>query len=114
MLNTMTHQERVLATLEHREPDRVPIDFCSNPCTAIHRKAYEQLRGHLGIGGEPRLMHRWQQIVDVGEEIKRRFEVDFRGVFLGKPDTAADVELGEGRYRDQWGVATEATVESLL
>ncbi len=100
----MTHRERVLAALAHREPDRVPIDFCSNTVTAIHMEGYKNLRQYLGMGGEPELMHRWQQIVDVGEEIKRRFEIDFRGVFLGKGDRRVNIELGEGCYKDKWGV----------
>jgi uroporphyrinogen decarboxylase len=58
-------------------------------------------------------MHRWQQIVDVGDEIKRRFDVDFRGVFLGEPERTADLELGEGRYKDMWGVVRRKPPSSL-
>lgn len=104
MSKTMTHRDRVLAALAHQEPDRIPIDFCSNACTAIHREGYKQLHEHLRMGTEPELLHRWQQIVDVGEEMKRRFDVDFRGVFLGTPDRSTAVEMGKERYKDKWGV----------
>lgn len=51
----MTHRERVLAALAHREPDRVPIDFWSSTCTAIHEDGYYRLRGHLGMGRKPKV-----------------------------------------------------------
>ncbi len=104
MSKNMTHRERVIAALEHREPDRVPVDLCATTNSGIVRQAYDRLHQYLGMGGEPELLHRMMQTVDVGEEIKRRFDIDFRGVYLGKADTGKDVELDEWRYKDEWGV----------
>ncbi|MBW2306878.1 MAG: hypothetical protein JRG73_08080 [Deltaproteobacteria bacterium] len=100
----MTHRERVIAALEHREPDRVPLDLCGTTNSSIVRQGYDGLHQYLGMGGEPELSHRMMQTVDVGEKIKRRFDVDFRGAFLGRADKSKDEELGEGRYKDEWGV----------
>ena len=113
MSEPMSHRERVHASLAHREPDRVPIGFCSSTCTAIHKDGCERLRQHLGMGGEPEFIHRSQQIVDVGEEIKRRFDIDFRGIFLGGGDKGGDIELGEGRHKDKWGVIRTKPPSSL-
>jgi uroporphyrinogen decarboxylase len=49
---TMTPRDRVLAALDHREPDRVPIDLGGNQ-TGIHRTAYEALIEHLGFDERP-------------------------------------------------------------
>ena len=40
---TMTRRERVVAALNHKEPDRVPLSMS----ITIH--AYENLKQHLGI-----------------------------------------------------------------
>lgn len=104
MGKAFSHRERVRAALAHREPDRIPIDFCSTACTAIVKQGYERLREHLNIEGGGEIIHRMQQVVDVGEKIKERFDVDFRGIHLGKPEKGGDVELGKNRYKDQWGV----------
>jgi len=41
-------RERILTTLQHREPDRVPIDLGGTDVTSICRGAYEDLMGYLG------------------------------------------------------------------
>ena len=45
----MTSRECVLAAIDHREPDRVPVDLGSNPSSGISATAYARLRDHLGI-----------------------------------------------------------------
>jgi uroporphyrinogen decarboxylase len=45
----MNSRERVLRTLEHEEPDRIPIDFGGAMCTQIAIKSYEKLRNFLKI-----------------------------------------------------------------
>ena len=48
---TMTSRQRLLAALNHQEPDRVPIDLGGNQ-TGIHKFAYQALLKHLGIQDE--------------------------------------------------------------
>jgi len=45
----MTRRERVLRTISHREPDRVPIDLGAMRSTGITAVAYRRLKEHLGI-----------------------------------------------------------------
>jgi len=45
---TMTPRERVIKSLNHEVPDRVPIDLGGFQ-TGIHKKAYESLLKHLDI-----------------------------------------------------------------
>ena len=97
----MTHRERVVAALSHREPDRVPIDLASTIDSSIVIEGYERLKQALGIEGENVLSNRMMRVVHVDERILEALDVDARGVFPGGPP---DVILGEDRYRDEWGV----------
>ena len=45
----MNSRERILTTINHREPDRVPFDLGACQVTGIHRVAYQNLRKALGL-----------------------------------------------------------------
>ena len=45
----MNSRERVLLALNHREPDRVPIDFAGTGVSGICSQAYDDLRSCLGL-----------------------------------------------------------------
>ena len=100
----MTPRERVLAALNHQQPDRVPLDFGSTNCTGITKKAYERLKEYLGIEKETVLMDRVLQLAIVDEEVLQRFRIDTRGLFIGPPDNWQDIELPDGSFQDEWGV----------
>jgi uroporphyrinogen decarboxylase len=100
----MTHRERVLTALSHREPDRVPMDVGSARFTGMVKGAYEKLRAHLGFGEPGALVDRMQQLVEVDERILEYLDVDCRAFAQGPSDNGGDTELPGGRYRDEWGV----------
>lgn len=100
----MTHRERVLAALDHKEPDRLPIDVGSSRVTGMVLKAYDNLRAHLGFGEPGVVIDRMQQIVQMDERVLEYLDVDVRAFAHGAPDKGGDVELDEHRYRDEWGV----------
>jgi uroporphyrinogen decarboxylase len=79
---TMTSRERVLCTLDHAIPDRVPIDLGGNQ-TGIHKNAYRNLVGHLGITDELRIMDAVQQLADPCEQVLERLHVDTRYIRAG-------------------------------
>jgi len=56
----VTSRERIQTALDHKEPDKLPIDFGSTQVTTITRIAYDNLLAHLGIepDPQPRLSHR--------------------------------------------------------
>ncbi|MCX6631025.1 MAG: hypothetical protein NTW28_25715 [Candidatus Solibacter sp.] len=81
---TMTSRERILAALNHREPDRVPLDFSGHRSSGIAPLAYLLLRRALGLKEVPlRVYDPIQQLAIVDEDV-----LDLLGV-----DT---VELGRG------------------
>ena len=97
----MKPRERLLRTLEHKEPDRIPIDMGS-PVTSIHIEAYIKLKKYLGINRpKPGILDMMQQVVVVDEPVLKRFSVDTRHLCL-KPKKWKP--LSEGNYVDEWGI----------
>ena len=45
----MTSRERVLAAINHQQPDRIPIDFGATGQTGISVCALKRLRDYLGL-----------------------------------------------------------------
>lgn len=73
----MTSRERVLKTLRHEEPDKVPIDLGAMRSTGIMAMAYNQLKKYLGIpGGATKVYDVYQQLAEPEPDILNRFEVD--------------------------------------
>ncbi|MCF6335366.1 MAG: uroporphyrinogen decarboxylase family protein, partial [Spirochaetales bacterium] len=66
----MTSRERVLAAINHKEPDRVPIDLGSNPSSGISAIAHDNLMNHLGWYDQPTLIYDVvQQLAQPGEKL---------------------------------------------
>lgn len=100
-MGRMTHRERVVAALSHRQPDVVPIDLASTIDSSIVVEGYERLKSHFGVQGESVLSNRMMRVVEVDEAVLQALDIDTRGVF---PSGPPDVILDENRYRDEWGV----------
>ena len=73
----MTPRERVLAALNHVEPDRVPVDLSGHRSSGIAAIAYPKLREYLGLEPRPiRVYDVIQQLAVVDEDVLDRFGVD--------------------------------------
>jgi len=73
----VTSRERVLTALEHRPPDRVPIDFGGHRSSGIAAIAYARLRRALGLEERPiRVYDPIQQLAIIDEDVLERFGVD--------------------------------------
>ena len=44
----MTLRERVLASLNHRQPDKMAVDFGGMNCSTMHVSCLDDLRRHYG------------------------------------------------------------------
>jgi uroporphyrinogen decarboxylase len=77
---TLTPRERLLVALDHREPDRVPIDLGGNQ-TGIHKVAYEKLLAELGLREQIEIMDLVQQLARPSETVLERLHVDTRYVW---------------------------------
>ncbi|MGD9002431.1 MAG: uroporphyrinogen decarboxylase family protein [Anaerolineae bacterium] len=75
----MNRRERVLTSLRHEEPDRVPIDLGGTVDSTIAAVAYKELRAHLGLGpGEVRVADIYQHTALVDQDVRRALDVDVR------------------------------------
>ena len=105
----MNSRERVNTTLNHKEPDKVPIDLGGNQ-SSIHVIAYKKLLEYLDIEDDNiQYADFVQQIVRPCEEILDRFQIDVRYIKpLGGMIRVQDKELVyESKYVgdfDQFGV----------
>jgi uroporphyrinogen decarboxylase len=104
----MTSKERVLKTLNHEEPDKVPYDLTSTLVSGIHYIAYNKLRDYLGLEKkQTELFDRVQGLARVDDDMLERLEVDTRGVLTGNP-FGWELQLEETpeyeQYTDVWGI----------
>jgi len=73
----MDSRTRVLRALEHKEPDRIPIDLGGMRSSGIMAIAYANLKRYLGINeGEIRVYDMCQQLAEPEEWALNRFNVD--------------------------------------
>lgn len=87
----MTPRERVLAAIEHREPDRVPLDLGGTPSSGISAIAYGNLKRHLGLtNGRNRVYDVVQQLAQPEDAVLDRFGVDV--LDIGRTFNADDAD----------------------
>lgn len=110
MADTMSPRERVWRAIRHQEPDRVPLDLGGFQ-TGIHRLAYQELLGYLGIEDTVRILDPVQQLAVPCEEVLQRLRVDTRYLVAHGPQGfRADIVRRESGGRvwhdlcDEWGV----------
>ncbi len=73
----MTPRQRVLAALNHQQPDRAPIDFGGHRSSGIAAIAYRKLRQALGLPERTiRVYDPVQQLAIIDEDVLDRFHVD--------------------------------------
>lgn len=80
---SMTSRERVLAALDHREPDRLPLDLGGSIVTGIHCEALQGVRRELGLEERPaRIYDVVQMLGDVEMDLVERLGLDVLRVDL--------------------------------
>jgi uroporphyrinogen decarboxylase len=87
MKKTMSHKERVLTALHRQEPDRVPLNYSSNPGIDA------RLKKHFGLAAGD------------GEGLLKALDVDFRGVWAPYTGPRLHKDIDErGVKVDDWGI----------
>lgn len=78
----MKSRERVQAALEHRQPDRVPVDLGSTAVTGIHAAAVHRLR--QAVTGDTawrvKVIDPYQMLGEVDEELRGLLGIDVTGL----------------------------------
>jgi uroporphyrinogen decarboxylase len=96
-------RERILTALDHREPDRVPIDIGSCGPTAIHVNAYTSLLAHLGITEKIELWDVVGQLAQPSERVLEMLGADVRGIRVGGPKNGTKI-ISDDTLIDPWGI----------
>ncbi len=82
----MTSRERVRAALEHRQPDRIPLDFGSTAVTGMHVSVVAALRDRLGLEPRPvKVCEPYQMLGALEADLQGALGLDVEGI--GAPDT---------------------------
>lgn len=110
---SMSHRERVMRALSHREPDRVPLDLGGTRSSSLVVECYEKLNRHLGVEAPTRIFSKWLNIAHPSEAMLARFDIDTRSVGQGSPDNWQDRTLSGDSYEDEWGVVRSRPAGSL-
>ncbi len=78
----MTPRERVLATLAHEQPDRVPIVLGPSNATGIKMSTYRGIKALAGIEAPDRYIYDWPELGTAlpDEATYERLHADVRGV----------------------------------
>ncbi len=84
---TMSGRDRVLAAINHEEPDRVPIVIGASNATGMKVAPYRGLKALLGVDGEDRYIYDWPELGTIlpDEAVLERLHADVRGVFDAFP-----------------------------
>jgi uroporphyrinogen decarboxylase len=106
----MNPRERVLTTLAHKEPDRVPIDLGGTP-TGIEVEAYDRLKELLGFNGKTKTFVRNHAEVD--EPVLERFGIDTRYLRIKPPRGFKLTIEADNSYLDYWGTRWKKPPSSL-
>jgi len=102
-MTEMSHRQRIMNALDHKESDRVPIDFGGTYTTTIFHAAYDRLTEELGINeGETQIYSKTRRLAIPSEAVLQRFHVDTRFVGLS-PYEGDQREIDEDTYLDEWG-----------
>jgi uroporphyrinogen decarboxylase len=101
----MTSRERVWASVNYREPDRVPLDLGGGGSTTLVVEAYQRLEAYWGLAPrEPRIMSKAFRLAYLDEDALVRLGSDTRAVgvkgFSRPPPPTGDPTT----FVDAWGV----------
>jgi uroporphyrinogen decarboxylase len=94
----LSSRERVLRTLNHKEPDQVPFNL------SLTVDIYHRLRAHLGLPEDPdKTIGVWTE-VSPALDLLDAMGVDFYYTSLGKPVDWKPPETRDGLQYDEWGI----------
>ncbi len=112
---TYSSKARVLTTLSHKEPDRVPFDLGSTVVGGITVKAHRGLLDILGIKKENiEIDHISQQLAKVDEDMLTRLNVDTRGfqpINISIEGQEIEKKGDYYVYKDEFGIVRSMPVE---
>jgi uroporphyrinogen decarboxylase len=104
-----TSFDRVATALEHKEPDRIPLDFGGAEVASINIHTMRKLRRHLGMTEDVTLDNAVIQTGRMEDDLIERLHVDVKRVgpqAPANPNLSKEIGLQDGYYRliDEYGM----------
>jgi uroporphyrinogen decarboxylase len=101
--------KRVEYSLNHREPDRIPLDIGGALVAGINIRALNALRKHLGLSVDAKIWDKITQLGEVTDDIIEKLKIDIRNVSPNpteKEGLAKDLGESGGYYWliDEFGI----------
>ena len=104
----LNSRERVLTTLRHEEPDRVPIVIGVSNATGIKMKPYRGIKKLEGITAPDNYIYDWPELgtAEIDEQTMIRLHSDVRGVLDLEPESLRQANKSRDPHSpcyDSWG-----------
>jgi uroporphyrinogen decarboxylase len=104
----MTSRERVLTTINHEQPDRVPLVIGVSNATGIKMRPYKGIKDIIGVQAPDHYLYDWPELgtAAIDEATMRRLRSDVRGVLDLEPDETRKQNRGRDPHSDcidSWG-----------
>jgi len=80
----MTSKERIIRSLNHKIPDKIPVDFGATGQTGIHISCVEDLRNYYGLDKRPvKAIEPYQMLGLIEDDLKDCIGIDTLSVDIG-------------------------------
>ena len=78
-------RQNFINTINHRQPDKVVVDFGSTAVTGIHVLIVEKLRNYFGLEKKPvKVVEPYQMLGEIDDELIKAMDIDVIGLFSAK------------------------------
>ena len=109
--------KRVECSLNHREPDRIPLDIGGALVAGINIRTLNALRKHIGLPENAKVWDKITQLGEVTDDIIDKLKIDIRNVSPNPPEKeglAKDLGESGGYYWliDEFGIKYRMPVKS--
>jgi uroporphyrinogen decarboxylase len=100
----MTSRERIMVSLNHKEPDRIPLDIGAGYSTSISIEGYTKLKQHLGISREGPALDSVFRIAKIDEDVMQRLGSDCYPIVCKSPLNWTPPPCAPDEFIDLFGV----------
>ncbi len=104
----MTDYERVLTSLNHQEPDKIPLDIGGTMVSGININALKGLKKHLGLNEPAKVKDVITQMAHTDDELIERLQIAVKNVGPKIPLASQLKDMGRtnGNHylEDEWGM----------
>ena len=108
----MTSKERVLAALNHQQPDRVPLDLGGINNTCMHELIEEEFKQRLGLTDNGyNIKARSQRVVIPDKSVVEYLGVDTCSIYIN--EVRPWIDNGDGTFTDMWGIMLQKNPDGL-